>query len=160
MKMPTVRLEVKTRRPRFELDQNELLKEFGGKVRLRRAALGIDIEELPTLAIPDALTLVLFISHALLSALWSVIAHLLSYLREEQVRVYLFDIAQDFAVGTSSGLFSTWLWIKIMQRKDASATLNGQPVQNRETIEKILRTILERKPGLESRYSFTSMSPV
>jgi len=68
----------------------------------------------------------------------------------EQVTRLIFEFSKEFAVQTLAAVFAMWLWKKLQNRPDASATVNGQPAQDPETIEKILRTIFERDPERES----------
>jgi hypothetical protein len=59
----------------------------------------------------------------------------------EQAITLLFEISRDVAIS----LFASWLYDKLREREDASATLNGTPVQDKETIEAILRTVFESR---------------
>lgn len=63
-----------------------------------------------------------------------------------QFATFFFEVTKDISVA----LFASWLYDRLQQwkteRKIVAATLNGTPIQDRETLEKMLQTILERAP--------------
>jgi hypothetical protein len=104
--MPDFTLKVTTRGVLFDLDEQEVRKEFGDKVVFKRG--------------PGKIR----------EAVGAV-----------QVATFIFEIAKDLVVA----LFAEWLFKKLAEQ-GGKATVNEQPVKNRQALEEMLRIILEREP--------------
>jgi len=115
-KMETVVLRVATS-PEFHIDGEELERLFGDKVQFRPKRT----------------------------------RHLLPPPYDE----FIIEFSKDVLLPTFIGVFSNWLYEKLRGQKQSTGlpattlrypALNSEPIQDRETIERILRTISERQP--------------
>jgi hypothetical protein len=116
LKLFSVVLRVATS-PKFHIDGEELVRLFGGKVQLHTKRT----------------------------------RHLLPPTYEE----FILKFSEEVLLPTFIGVFSNWLYEKLKEQKQPTGlpaitlgypALNGQPIQDKETIERILRTISERQP--------------